>query len=169
MTAIKIKDSTLQQAAAKGMDEFLKAIIDATYQAIGDELNAENMQRLSANQITLLAWDILHNEVMDGGFIQLIHNGYGAFIFHNPFGKAVRGWGIDELATLINRARKSYEKYRERIESECTDEEFMAMFEQMPEFDDCDDSFVENEERWTAAIAYYVDEHLDQFVTIEQD
>ena len=43
------------------------------------------------------------------------------------------------------------------------------MFEQMPEFDDCDDSFVENEEQWTAAIAYYVDEHLDQFVTIEQD
>lgn len=169
MTAIKIKDSTLQQAAGKGMDEFLKAIIDVTYQAIGGELNAENMQRLSANQITLLAWDILHNEVMDGGFIQLIHNGYGAFIFHNPFGKAVRRWGIDELATLINRARKYYEKYHDRIERECTDEEFMAMFEQMPEFDDCDDSFVENEERWTAAIAYYVDEHLDDFVTIEQD
>ena len=169
MTTVKINDSTLQQAASEGMDAFLQAVVEATYKGIGGTLDAESMQQLSANQITLLAWDILHNEVMDGGFIQLIHNGYGRFIFRNPFAKAMRLWGIDGVATLVNRARKCYDKYHERIERDCTDEEFMAMFEQMPEFDDCDDCFVENEEQWTAAIAYYVDEHLDEFITIEQD
>ena len=45
------------------MDAFLKVFIDATKEAIGGELNAENMQQLSVSQITLLAYDILHEEV----------------------------------------------------------------------------------------------------------
>ena len=43
----------------------------------------------------------------------------------------------------------------------------MALFEQMPEFDDYDDDFVVNEERWTAQVAYYIDEHVDRFAVIE--
>jgi hypothetical protein len=44
----------------------------------------------------------------------------------------------------------------------------MAMFEQYPEFDDYDDEFVENEENWTEAVARYVDEHIEEFVVIEE-
>ena len=44
----------------------------------------------------------------------------------------------------------------------------MALFEQLPEFDDLDDTFIENEEEWTAAIARYVDEHIENFATIEE-
>ena len=42
----------------------------------------------------------------------------------------------------------------------------MALFEQLPEFDDLDDTFVENEEEWTGAVAQYIDEHIEQFATI---
>ena len=42
----------------------------------------------------------------------------------------------------------------------------MALYEKFPEFDDYDDLFVENEEEWTAKIAYYIDEHIDNFATI---
>ena len=52
------------------------------------------------------------------------------------------------------------------IEKERSDEDFMALFEQFPQFDEFDDSFVENEEEWTAMIAHYVDEHLDNFVHV---
>ena len=38
----------------------------------------------------------------------------------------------------------------------------------MPEFDDLDDLFVENEEEWTSAIAHYIDEHIENFAEIEQ-
>ena len=44
----------------------------------------------------------------------------------------------------------------------------MAMFEQYSEFDDYDDEFVENEEEWTSEVAHYVDEHIDEFVVVEQ-
>ncbi len=162
-----MKDADLQQAALEGMDAFLGVFVKAIYEAVDGELTAESMQELNADQITLLAWDILHQEVMDGGFVQLIHNGYGPFIFKNPFAKAVKLWGMRELSKLIYDAHTLWLKYRETIEKDCTEDEFMALFEQFPEFDDLDDTFVENEEVWTADIAHYVDDHLERFATVE--
>lgn len=168
MVLAKVKDADLRKAAKEGIDEFVSVFVDAIKDSIGGELNADNMSELNVEQTTLLAYDILHGEVMDGGFVQLIYNGYGAFIFFNPFAKVVRGWGMDDLAALVNKAGRLYRKSREEIERECTDEEFMAMFEQFPEFDDLDDKFVENEEQWTAEIAHYIDEHIEKFATIEE-
>lgn len=168
MNIAKVKDSDLRNAASAGMDEFLKVFTDAIMASIGGELTAETMAELNSDQITLLAYDILHSEVMDGGFVQLIYNGYGSFLFRNPFAKAIKGWGIDELASLVKKGGKLYFKYKNEIERECTDEEFMAMFEQYPEFDDLDDSFVENEETWTGMVACYVDDHIERFVTVEK-
>lgn len=168
MNIAKVKDSDLRNAASAGMDEFLKVFTDAIMVSVGGELTADTMAELNSDQITLLAYDILHNEVMDGGFVQLIYNGYGSFLFRNPFAKAIKGWGIDELASLVKKAGKLYFKYKNEIERECTDDEFMAMFEQYPEFDDLDDLFVENEETWTGKVACYVDEHIERFVTVEE-
>lgn len=168
MNIAKVKDSDLRNAASAGMDEFLKVFTDAIMESVGGELTAETMAELNSDQITLLAYDILHNEVMDGGFVQLIYNGYGSFLFRNPFAKAIKGWGIDELASLVKKAGKLYFKYKDEIERDCTDDEFMAMFEQYSEFDDLDDLFVENEEMWTGMVACYVDEHIERFVTVEE-
>lgn len=168
MNIAKVKDSDLRNAASAGMDEFLKVFTDAIMASVGGELTVDTMAELNSDQITLLAYDILHNEVMDGGFVQLIYNGYGSFLFRNPFAKAIKGWGIDELASLVKKAGKLYFKYKNEIERECTDDEFMAMFEQYPEFDDLDDLFVENEETWTGMVACYVDEHIERFVTVEE-
>lgn len=163
---IKIEDATLRQAAAEGMDEFIGAVTNATLSAIGGQLTAQNMGELTAEQITLLAWNILHEEMMDGGMVQLIHNGNGPFIFLNPTARALREWGLDDLYRLLNRGHKYYNRYRQLLEKDCDDEEFMALYERCPEFDDLDDEFVENEEEWTGIVAHYLDEHLDHFVTI---
>lgn len=88
------------------------------------------MQQLSVAQITLLALDILHEEVMDGGFVQLIYNGYGGFIFDNPFAKVLRDWGLRDLAKMLFAVRKLYKEYGAKIQRGYGDDEFMAMFEQ---------------------------------------
>ena len=121
MIEVKINDAKLQHAAEAGMDEFVKAFVDAIREAIGGELTAETMAQLNSDQITLLAWDILHEEMMDGGM---------------------------------------------EIERDLTDEEFMALYEKFPEFDDFDDEFVENEEEWTSKVAFYIDDHIDNFCEI---
>lgn len=167
MIEITLQDSVLRQAAGEGMDAFVNAFITAIKEQIGGELTADNMGQLNADQVTLLAWDVLHEEVMDGGFVQLIHNGYGPFIFKNPLAKALKLWGLRELSKLIYDAHTLYNKYGETLERDCTDEEFMALFEQYPEFDDMDDLFVEQEEEWTEQIARYIDEHLENFASIQ--
>lgn len=167
MKEVFVKDEELQQAAQEGMDAFLKVFTDAIHETIGGELTADNMGELNADQITLLSWEILHDELMDGGFVQLIHNGYGPFIFKNPFAKALRLWELRELSKLIYDAHTLWLKYRNEIEKDCSEEEFMALFERFPEFDDLDDRFIEHEEEWTEDIAHYVDDHLENFVTIQ--
>jgi hypothetical protein len=167
MKEVIVKDADLQQAAQEGMDAFLKVFTDAIHETIGGELTAENMGELNADQITLLSWEVLHEELMDGGFIQLIHNGYGPFIFKNPFAKALRLWELRELSKLIYDAHTLWLKYRDEIEKDCDEEAFMALFERFPEFDDLDDLFIEHEEEWTEDIAHYVDDHLENFATIQ--
>jgi hypothetical protein len=167
MKEVIVKDSDLQKAAMEGMDAFLQVFVKAIYDAIGGNLTAENMGELNTDQLTLLAWDTLHQEVMDGGFVQLIHNGYGPFIFKNPVAKVLRLWEMRELSKLIYDAHTLWLKHRDIIEKDCTDEEFMALFEQFPDFDDLDDQFVEYEEEWTEDIAHYIDDHLEKFATIQ--
>ena len=162
-----IKDSELRRAAGEGLDAFVRTFVEAAKQAIGGELTAETLQELNSDQLTLLAWDVMHEEVMDGGFVQLIHNGYGPFIFKNPFAKAVRLWGLRDLSKLVHDAHTLYAKHHEALERDCTDEEFMALFERYPEFDVLDDAFVEQEEVWTEQIARYIDENLERFADIE--
>ena len=166
MKEVIVKDAQLQQAAMEGMDAFVQVFVDAIREAIGGELTAENMAELNSDQITLLAWDMLHEEVMDGGFVQLIHNGLGEFIFKNPFAKAVKLWGLRNLSKLIYEGHTLWLKNRMEIEKECTEEEFMALFEKFPEFDDLDDQFIESEEEWTNDIAHYIDDNLEKFATI---
>lgn len=166
MTEVTVKDSSLRQAAGEGMDEFIDVFFNAVKEAAGGELTAENMAELNADQITLWAYRILRDEVMDGGFVQLIHNGYGPFIFLNPFAKALKMWGLRDLSKMIYAAHTLYKRYRTELEAECSDDEFMALFESHPEFDELDDDFVENEEQYTAMVAEYIDNNIEKFAKV---
>ena len=75
MSEVKILESRIASAAQESMDAFVDLFADSTLQSIGGSLTAESMQHLNADQCTLLAWHILHEEVMDGGFVQLLYNG----------------------------------------------------------------------------------------------
>lgn len=162
-----VKDKDIREAAEKGCEAFVELFVERTLQAIGGELTGESMAKLSADQITLLAYWTVRQEVMEGGFIQLIHNGYGPFIFLNPFAKAMHLWGAREFRNLIYDGRALYEKYAEPLTKDCTDEEFMALYEQYEEFDELDDEFVEMEEDVTSMVAHYIDEHLSNFAVVQ--
>ena len=106
---------------------------------------------------------------MEGGFCQLIQNGYGSYIFCNPFAKVMRMWGVEDLGKLIYSAKTIYDAHRADLERERTDEEFMAMYEQYETFDDLEELFLEKEEEFTALVAGYVDEHMELFCKITNE
>ena len=169
MIEVKVSDAALRQAAGEDMDAFIKVFTNAIHQAIGGELNADNMAELNADQITLITYVAMRDELMEGGFVQLIHNGLGSFIFRNPFDKAMRNWGLQGLYKLINKCHRLYNLHHEALEKDYTQEEFDALYEQYSDFDDFDNAFVEEEENFTNMVAHYVDEHITHFATIENE
>ena len=163
---IEVTDAALQKAAGEGMDEFIQVFTDKYKEVIGGELTAETMALLTGEQHSLLAYQIFRDEIMTGGFCQLIQNGYGGYIFDNPFAKVMRLWGAEELSKLIYKAKKIYDAHKADLLKERSDDEFMAMYEQYEAFDDLEEEYFEMEEEMTALVARYVDGHLDLFVKI---
>lgn len=167
MNQITVSDADLRKGAEEGMDAFLKVFIDKYLEVTGGVINEKTMPLLNGYQHTLLGYHFFREEVMEGGFVQLIQNGYGPYIFDNPFAKAMRLFGAKDFSKLIYEAKKIYDAHRADLEKDCTEEEFMAMYEQYEAFDDLEEKYMEDEEQITAQIAAYVDEHLDSFAVIK--
>ena len=102
------------------MDEFIQAFTDKYKEIIGGELTAETMPLLTGEQHSLLAYQIFRDEIMVGGFCQLIQNGYGGYIFDNPFAKVMRLWGAEEFSKLVYKAKKIFDANRKDLEKERT-------------------------------------------------
>lgn len=160
---VQIKDEALRKSAMEGMDEFLQVFIDAYEETIGGELNAKTMELLNGHQLSLLAYYYFRHEVMEGGFVQLIYNGYGPFIFDNPFAKAMRLMGAKDFSKLIYKAKEIYDANKEELTREKSDDEFMASYEQFEIFDELEEKFMEEEERITTILATFVDENIELF------
>lgn len=163
---ITVTDAALRKGAMEGTDAFLQVFIDKYLEVTGGVVNADTMPLLNGYQHTLLGYHFFREEVNEGGFVQLIQNGYGPYIFGNPFAKAMRLMGAKEFSKLIYAAQEIYIDHRKDLERECTDEEFMAMYEQYEVFDDLEEKFMDMEEQITAQIAEYVDQHLERFALV---
>mgnify|MGYP002243278412 CR=1 FL=1 len=162
---IEVTDVTLRQAAGEGMDAFIGVFTGAYKKEIGGEMTAGTMSLLTGEQHSLLAYQIFRDEVMEGGFCQLIQNGYGGYIFDNPFAKVMRLWGVGDLSKLVYAAKKIYDSHRDDLERERTDEEFMAMYEHMRLSMNWKTSFGKGGRIYCFG-AGYVDEHLELFAEI---
>lgn len=166
---ITVSDADLRKGAEEGMDAFLKVFIDKYLEETGGVINEKTMPLLNGCQHTLLGYHFFREEVMEGGFVQLIQNGYGPYIFDNPFAKAMRLFGAKDFSKLIYEAKKIYDANRADLEKDCTEDEFMAMYEQYEAFDDLEEKYMEEEEIITAQIAEYVDEHVEYFAVVKQN
>lgn len=166
---ITIQGKKLTEAAEKDMDAFLQVFVDAYMEVTGGQINAETLPLLTGEQHALLTYHIFREEVLNGGFIQLIQNGYGSYVFDNPFAKAMRLFGLKEFSKLIYSAKEIYDAHRADLDTEReNDDDFMAMYEQYEAFDDLEEAFMDMEEELTARLAYYVDEHLSLFAEVAE-
>ena len=163
---VQIDDEKLKKASQEGVDAFLSVFIDAYLNVTGNKLDATTMPLLNGWQHSLLSYHYFREEVLQGGFVQLIQNGYGSYIFKNPFAKSIKIFGAEELSKIVYKAKEIYDKHQKDLERETTDEEFHAMYEQYEGFDDLEERFFEIEEECTSVIAHYVDEHLEDFAEI---
>ena len=145
--------------------DFIVMVTDYYLEQLGGGLTADNMMCLNAHQHTLLAYRSMLDEVMEGGFIQLIENGYAPYVLEGPFPLAVKKlWERKELSKLLFDVKKEYHRHMEDFEGEKTEEEFMAMYEQLEKLNDYGDDFLDDyQEKESPAIAQIVKENIELF------
>ncbi|HPD44340.1 MAG TPA: DMP19 family protein [Dysgonamonadaceae bacterium] len=163
---IQIPENKIIDAARQGMDEFLKVFADAYLDEVDGTLSAENMPKLTGYQHALLAYRFFQEEINQGGFVQLIQNGFGGYIFDNPTAKAWKMFGAAEAAKILYKAKEIYDTHRTELERETTDEEFTAMYVDFEQFDELEENYFLIEEEQTAKIASFVDNHIEEFAQI---
>jgi hypothetical protein len=153
---------------------FIEWVTDGYLAAIGGGLTAENMDMLSAEQHAVLCYRYVLDEVMEGGFIQLIMNGYAPYVLEGPFPMMVKKqWGsvegqekvMKDFSKLLYEVKKEYHKHQEELSQDMSDEDFMAMYEQLEELNELGDDFLdEHQEEVTPAVAKMIVENLDEYM-----
>ncbi len=145
--------------------DFIHQLTDSYLQHIGGSLTADNMDQLNANQHTLLAYRFLLDEVMEGGFVQLIQNGFGPYVLDGPFPMMMKKvWGLKDFGKFLFDVRREYHLHKNELEADLSEEEFMALYEQQDTMNEMGDEFLDDyQEEITPAIAQYVKEHEEDF------
>lgn len=139
------KEEVMQKSSELSPIDFITYITDGYLSAIGGALTADNMEQLSAEQHSVLCYRYVLDEVMMGGFIQLILNGYAPYVLEGPFPYVVKKeWGMKDFSKLLYAVKKEYHKHQEELSADMTDEEFMALYEQLEDLNDMGDDFLDD-------------------------
>jgi hypothetical protein len=80
------------------------------------KINPEIINKFNYPQYTLWAFFHFHREVTNGGFVQLIYNGYGTYIFEPRISDILDFWGAIKTAKIINKARIIYNENKIELE-----------------------------------------------------
>ena len=167
--AVVVTDDELKTAAQQGSRQFLQVFMDKCAEALGGDIDANNMDKLNGAQHALYSYKLMREKIDEGGFLLLIQEGYGPYIFDNPFAKAMRLYGAHRLSQLIYKAKKIYDLHKDELTADIdTDEKYdYIMDTYAPKFEKIEDEIVVIEDDELDAVAHYVDEHISEFAQIQ--
>nr|WP_262904927.1 DMP19 family protein [Hymenobacter pini] len=115
---------------------------------------------------TLILYSELHGQVTNGGFVQLIHNRYGKFVFGSPLADDLERWGASRVADIIREAGAIYQSHKSFLERKRTLDQFSALYSEFPHFEALESRFYEVMDEQTTVIRKYVEQHRSQFAHI---
>lgn len=143
---------------------FINNTTDWIMDRIGGQLKEENMGELTLDEHCLLAYRYLRDEVMEGGFIQLIQNGYGAYVLQGPFPMLLKKeWGLKDFGKFLYNVSHEYKAHKDELEADKTEEEFMAQYEKFDKLNNYGDDYLDDwEEIVTPVIAEKFKDRLEQ-------
>jgi hypothetical protein len=146
----------------------------------------ETMPKLNSSQQTYLTFYLIdgsmryggshsdpanpaENWSIKGGFLQLMYDGYGEYVFEKPFAKRIKTWGAIKISEIVEKARSIYEKHKNRVEKIKTEKELSSLCSEITDFEMLDDEYrmVSSEE--TEKIKEYIENNTNEFATIDEN
>lgn len=144
--------------------------IEALYEMLVLPLHEELYKRqdfsfietLSPGQELLIRYDYVRMQVLQGGFIQLIQNGYINLLLAMP--EMLTQVGAPEMAKLLDDVLKVYTLNVDDLSKETTVDEFAKLYQEFTEFEELDDRFTKLNPATELAIVEYALKYPDEFI-----
>ncbi|MDR2194392.1 MAG: DMP19 family protein [Treponema sp.] len=159
----KLKKSETRKLFEDSWD-FLHIFLHKYFEIMKNAPDGEGAQGFNNSQHTLLAYHILYWQVSNGGFIQLIHNGYGGYLFDGPFSEIVKSWGALRTAEIVDAAKIVYDNHKEELERATTTEGFSELYTKIKDFEELETAYYEIMDKETEIIRKHIEENIHDFV-----
>lgn len=160
--SLKINKAELDKA--EDTWDYLFAILQKYYQ-LWDAEPDKVVENFNNEQHSLLAYATLDGQVRNGGFIQLIYNGYGDYVFESPFIETMKVWGALDTAELLEEVAELHRQALIGQQDDDTLQEFSNLYEDYPQFEEYDDSYYDIDE--SNIVMNYIKLNLDKFIILE--
>jgi hypothetical protein len=152
--------------AATSDEEYVYVLVEAYERLASPDIPLARINSFTDEAAVLLLFGTLKGQVENGGFIQLIHNGYGPAFFDSPFARDIARWGAAQLAELMEQAKSIYTANKSYLERPRAIPEFSALYKEFRAFEPLESHFYEIIDSQTAIVRAYVEQHLAQFASI---
>ena len=153
-------------ADATSDDNYLDLLVEAYEDFASPNAPLAKLDSFTNEAAVLLLFSTLKGQVENGGFIQLIQNGYGPAIFDSPLSHDLTRWGATQTAELLDKARAIYQAHRGYLERPRALSEFSALHKEFTQFEALENHFYDLAASQTASVRAYVAQHLPRFAQV---
>lgn len=154
----------LNQAYSSGKSEIVyEMLAEPLHEELFNRQSFDFLDDLSWGQQLLLAYDYMHMQVMQGGFIQFIHNGYVSLL--PSMIEQLYKLGASDMAMVLDDALKVYVLNRDLLERSTTVQEFAQLYGELKEFEGIDERYYQLNDATTQKLINYAVQNLNEFVS----
>jgi hypothetical protein len=153
--------------AATSDEDYIYVLLEAYERLASPDIPLAKINSFTDEAAVLLLFCALKGQVENGGFIQLIQNGYGPALFDSPFIRDIARWGATQLAGLTEQAKNIYTANKAYLERPRDIPEFSALYKEFQAFEPLENRFYEIIDSQTAIVRTYVESHFDHFARVK--
>ena len=146
--------------------EYITLFTNKYFQIMHSDPTGQVLNKFTNDQNALLAFVIMDGQVCNGGFIQLIENKYGSYIFDSPLGEYLNNWGAIKIAKILDEARLIYHQKKAILEKEKTLEEFAKLYQEHPDFEELESQYYIEVDSEKEIIKNHIQSNLSMFAMV---
>ncbi len=144
--------------------EYFDLLTQPLHQELYKRQTFDFLDELSEGQQLLLSYDYVQNQVLQGGFIQFIENGYIGLLPDMP--AWLTNIGAVKMAKVIDDVLKVYVLNKETFDKATTVEEFVKLYAELKEFEILDEEFNELNEITIGLMIKDAEKHMKDFAQL---
>lgn len=145
--------------------EYYELLVEPLHEEMYRRKDFNFLDELTEGQQLLISYDYVRMQVMQGGFIQLIQNGYIGLL--PPMPNWLYAINSADMGKVIDDVLKVYVLNHEMLEKETTVEEFAKLYDELKEFEILDEQFETLNEITLSKILQFATEHIEEFVVVK--